>query len=513
VTSVETPGRAPVLALEGITKAYPGVVANDDVSLDLLAGEIHAIVGENGAGKTTLVGTIYGLHRPDAGRILLDGEPVTMPSPRAALARGLGYVQQHFSLIPTLTVAENLVLALRGSPAAVGIGEAGRRVEELGERYGLRVDPDALVEDLSVGLQQRAELLKALARDARVLALDEPNSLLTPQEWEQLEQVLRRLAASGVGILLISHKLDEVLRLADRVSVLRRGRLVATVRASESTEQRLAEMMVGALTAPVVRSGDGARAAADGPALLEVQDLWVRGDRGEDAVAGVSFTARPGEVLGIAGVEGSGQVELTEALCGARPARGSVRLEGRELGGADVRARRRLGIAHVPADRRNGGLVATLSVAENLALPTVGERALSRWGLLNRRAIRSRAEELIEEFDIRVPGPDAPAGTLSGGNQQKVVLARELSRPLRVLLCCYPTWGLDVAAAAAVQRQVLALRDRGAAVLYASVELDELLAVTDRIVVLHRGRVAGELATADATAERLGLMMGGARAA
>jgi simple sugar transport system ATP-binding protein len=510
MAGVATSGTRPLLSLEGITKAYPGVVANDGISLDLFAGEIHALVGENGAGKTTLVGAIHGLHQPDAGRILLDGEPVTMPSPRAALARGLGYVQQHFSLIPTLTVAENLVLALRGSPQAVGIGEAADRIEELGERYGLRVDPHALVADLSVGLQQRAELLKALAREARVLTLDEPNSLLAPQEWDELERVLRRLAESGVGILLISHKLDEVLRVADRISVLRRGRLVATLPAAEATEQQLAELMVGTLQQPVTR--DGASRPRAGEPLLVVEDLWVEGDRGEDAVAGVTLTARAGEVLGIAGVEGSGQVELTEALCGARPMkRGTIRLDGRDISSAGVRERRALGLAHVPADRREGGLVGTLSVAENLALPTIGEHG--RFGFLDRRAIRHRAEELIGTFDVRVPGPDTLVNALSGGNQQKVVLARELSRPLRVLLCCYPTWGLDVAAAAAVQRQVLALRDRGAAVVYASVELDELLAVTDRIVVLNRGRIAGEIATAEATADRLGLMMAGARAA
>jgi ABC-type uncharacterized transport system ATPase subunit len=501
------------VALEGITKAYPGVVANDGISLDLRAGEIHAIVGENGAGKTTLMGILYGLQRPDAGRILIDGRPVELHSPRDALAAGVGFVQQHFSLIPTLTVAENLVLSLHGGAAAVGRRDGAAAVRRLSERYGLAVEPGARIENLSVGLQQRAELLKAVARDAQVLILDEPNSLLTPQEWEELAGILRGLAGGGVGIFLISHKLEDVLRVADRVSVLRRGRLVATVSAAETTESKLAELMVGRLRdpgGPVPAS----RHEAAGGTTLEVDGLWVRGERGNDAVRDVSFVARAGEIVGLAGVEGSGQVELIEALAGVRPARrGVVRLAGRDITGEGVGRRQELGIAHVPADRRNAGLIADLTVAQNLILPQVGEDPYSRLGLLRPRAIRDRARGLIEEFDVRVPGPDVAAAALSGGNQQKVVLARELSRPLHALLCCYPTWGLDVAAAAAIQRQVAALRDAGAAVLYASVDLDELLAVTDRLVVLHNGAVTGELASAEATAEQVGLLMGGRQAA
>jgi general nucleoside transport system ATP-binding protein len=502
-----TPGEAKVVALDAITKAYPGVLANDAVSLDLAAGEIHAIVGENGAGKSTLVGALNGMVRPDSGRILLDGQEVTVDSPRQALGLGFGYVQQHFSLIPTLTVAQNVILALRGSAEAIDARHGSRRVSELGERFGLRLDPDAVVADLTVGEQQRAELLKALARGTRVLSLDEPNALLTPQEWEELEGVLRGLAQSGVGLILISHKLDEVLRLADRVSVMRRGRLVATTAARDIDEERLAGLMVGELVeAPPARP----RGAAHGEVALAAKDLSIDGDRGERAVTGLDLEVAAGEVLGVAGVEGSGQVELSEALCGARRARtGTVTLAGEDITRRGVSERMDRGLGHVPADRRNGGLVASLSVEHNLVLPIVGQAPFSRFGVTRPGAIAKHGAELIERFDVRVPNGGVLAGSLSGGNQQKVVLARELSRPLRALVCCYPTWGLDLHAAASIRSEILKLAEAGVAVLYISVELDELLAVSDRILVLNRGRVSGELDAQQATSEELGLMMGG----
>jgi ABC-type uncharacterized transport system ATPase subunit len=503
-----------MVSLEGITKVYPGVLACDRVDLEVRAGEVHVLLGENGAGKSTLMSVLFGLTHPDSGRILIEGQPVELRSPNDAVSNRIGFVQQHFSLIPTLTVAENLVLSLRAGAAAIGPREGAASVRRLSERYGLAVPPGARIEDLSVGLQQRAELLKALAHDARVLILDEPNSLLTPQEWEELASILRDLADGGVGLFLISHKLGEVVRVADRVSVLRRGRLVATVAASETTESKLAELMVGRLRDATPGAVQAARQKRPGEAMLEVDGLWVRDERGADVVKDVSLVARAGEIVGLAGVEGSGQVELIEALAGVRAAqRGTVRLAGRNIGGAGVARRRELGVAHVPADRRNAGLIADLTVAENIVLPQVGEDPYSRLGVLRPGVIRERARGLIGEFDVRVPGPDVAAGALSGGNQQKVVLARELSRPLRAVLCCYPTWGLDVAAAAAIQRHVAALRDKGAAVLYASVDLDELLAVTDRLVVLHNGALTGELPSAEATAEQVGLLMGGRQAA
>jgi simple sugar transport system ATP-binding protein len=502
-----------LVALDAITKAYPGVVANDGVSIDLAPGEIHAIVGENGAGKTTLIGSLHGLVRPDSGRILLEGEPASIESPRDALNLGLGYVQQHFSLIPTLTVAENVVLALRGAPGAPGARAGSEKVAELGERFGLRLDPDAVVQDLTVGEQQRAELLKALARDTRVLSLDEPNALLTPQEWAELEGVLRNLASAGVGMFLISHKLDEVLRLADRVSVMRRGRLVASVTAAETDEKRLATLMVGELTTETLqRAGEGSAGAAK-PSFA-ARGLSAIGDRGREAVSDVTFAIAPGEILGVAGVEGSGQVELAEALCGARPAAGgSVLLGDVDVTSEGVARRMARGLGHVPADRRDGGLVETLSVDENLVLPIASQAPFSRWGITRPAAIAKHGRRLIAEFDVRVPDGSVAVGNLSGGNQQKVVLARELSRPLEALICCYPTWGLDLAAAASVRNQILELSGKGVAILYISVELDELLTMTDRILVLNRGRSVGELPTSEATAEQLGLMMGGREAA
>ena len=500
---------APLVALERIAKAYPGVLANDAVSFELRAGEVHALLGENGAGKSTLVGILYGLHQPDAGRIVFDGEEVAIHEPRDAMALGVGYVQQHFSLIPTLTVAENLVLALRLGGQRIGLRAGAAKVRELSARYGLEVSSEVPVEKLAVGEQQRAELLKALAREPRVLILDEPSSLLSPQEIERLGVVIRRLAGEGIGVILIGHKLDEVLAVVDRITVLRRGRNVRTLARSEATRELLGQLMIGELAA-VDADGRGERGAV-GEAVLEVQGASVRGDRGQSAVDDASVTLRSGEILGVAGLEGSGQVELVEAIAGVRPLRGgSVRVQGRDVAGLSVRARQRAGIAHVPADRRRNGLVGDLSVGENLTLPVVGERRFSRAGVLRRRALREHAETLVERFGVRTPGPAVAVSTLSGGNQQKVVVARELSRRPSIILACYPTWGLDFASAEAVHAELRRQAGDGAAVLIASQDLDELLALADRIVVMQGGRVTGELDAGEATPEQLGLLMGGA---
>jgi ABC-type uncharacterized transport system ATPase subunit len=503
---------APLVRLEGLTKAYPGVVANDDVTLELRSGEIHALLGENGAGKTTLMGTLYGLHRPDAGTILVEGRPASIHGPRDALALGIGYVQQHFSLIPTLTVAENLVLSLRGADAKLSVRDGNARVRQLASKYGLDVDPGALVEDLSVGEQQRAELLKALARNTRILLLDEPSAVLTPQETEQLGLVLRRLAESGVGIFLVSHKFSEVLGIGDRISVLRRGRLVGTLDAAKASRAALAEMMVGQLRS--VDKRPTATARQDAPPRLEVSDLWVASERGGFAVRGVNFVVGAGEVLGVAGVEGNGQVELTEALAGVRRAgRGTIRIDRQPLKGGSPRRARRLGITHIPADRHRSGLVATMSIEDNLVLPVADQPPYSIVRVLRRRAIRKLARRLIGEFDIRTPTSAVLAGALSGGNQQKLILARELSSRPSVIVACYPTRGLDFGATEAVQQAILTHRDEGAAIVYVSVDLDELLSLSDRIIVLHQGTLQGELSAAVATPEQLGLLMGGAAAA
>jgi simple sugar transport system ATP-binding protein len=500
----------PLLAVERLTKTFPGVVANYEIDLDLFAGEIHAVLGENGAGKTTLMGAIYGLNRPDSGRIRFEGVEVELDSPRTALALGIGYVQQHFSLIPTLTVAENLVLSLRSSGEKVAVREGERRVRELSARYGLDVPPDISVENLSVGQQQRAEVLKALAKDARVLILDEPTSVVTPQEAAELASVLQRLASEGVGIFLISHKLEEVLRIAHRITVLRHGRLVGTLAASEASQTRLAEMMVGTLAA----AADAASpASAAGDPILVVDHLSISGDYGRLGVRDITFVARAGEVVGVAGVEGSGQVELMEGLAGVRPiASGTATLAGELLNGLSARERQQRGVAHVPADRLGTGFVGTLSIAENLILPLADDERFSRYGVMRRQAVTEHARSLIAEYDIRVAGPDVLACTLSGGNQQRLVLARELSRLPVVVLTSFATRGLDFASTKAVHRRILEMRDAGACVLYASVELDELLTLTDRIIVLHHGTLTGELPTAEATSEQLGLLMGGSAA-
>ena len=508
-------GAPPLLRLEGITKVYPGVVANDDVSLDLRAGEIHTILGENGAGKTTLMGVVFGLYHADAGRVLIDGHEVRIRSPREALAHGIGYVQQHFSLIPTLTVAENLVLALRGDPSRTSVRRGPGRVRELSRSFGIEVDPHTRVEDLSVGEQQRAELLKALARETRILILDEPASVLTPQESAELSAILRRLAEAGIGIFLISHKLEEVLRVSDRFTVLRRGRLVATLPRAQVDRTRLATLMIGELSGRSAggRPRGGVPGAAPGAARLEARALSVASDRGGLAVQDVSFAVRGGEILGVAGVEGSGQVELTECLAGIRrPAAGDVLVDGVVVSGLGARRVRRAGVAHVPADRAARGIIGTLTVADGLLLPAVDQAPYSRFGLLRRGRIEAEAGRLIEAFDIRPSFPGALVGSLSGGNQQKVVLAREIRDDSGVLVACYPTRGLDFAATEAVERVLVAARERGAAVLYVSTDLDELLALADRVVVLAHGRITGELGAAGATAEQLGLLMGGSAA-
>lgn len=498
---------AALVSLEGIRKAYPGVLAVDDVDFDVRRGEVHALLGENGAGKSTLMGLLFGLTSPDAGRILVDGKPAVIRSPLDAFTHGIGFVQQHFSLIQSLTVAENLVLALRSAGRRISVRQGAAKVRELTSRYGLGLEPAAHVEDLSVARQQRLELLKALAVEPKVLILDEPSSLLSPQEAEDLLQVIRRLAADGIGIVLISHKLDEVLSIADRITVLRKGRHVRTLPAGEATEALLGELMIGSLGSDSVATRGQ---STDTAPVLEVKDVSAVGDRHEPVLQGVSFTARPGEVVGLAGLEGSGQTHLVEVIAGVRPVKtGAVVLRGDDIGRLSVRQRHARGIAYVPADRRRDGLVGALSVADNLALPNLRAARLAQRGMLRPGTIGAHARGLIERFDVRVPSDSVAASTLSGGNQQKVVLARELSRDPSVILFCYPTWGLDFSAAAAIHREIIERRNRGAAVVLASSDLQELLALSDRILVMQGGRIAGEV-TSTATPEDIGRLMGGA---
>jgi simple sugar transport system ATP-binding protein len=499
---------APLLELRGITKRFPGVVANDGVDLDLRAGEVHALLGENGAGKSTLMNVLYGLYHPDSGEILLRGKRLKLRSPREAIAAGIGMVHQHFQLIPVLTVTENIVLGAEPHRGPVmDVRRAEEQVLDISRRFGLPVDPRARVESISVAQQQRAEILKALYRHADVLILDEPTAVLSPQEARDLAETLRGLAREGMGIIFISHKLNEVLDLADRISVLRLGRKVATVPREGATAEGLARMMVGR---DVDLSGTRRPGGAPGPAALSVRGLVVRDDRGLEAVRGVDLEVREGEIVAIAGVDGNGQTELIEALTGLRrPERGSIVVNGREVAGAQPRRVAASGLGHVPEDRHRHGLVLQFNLSENLVLGTHYRPPAARLGWLHPRYIVEKARRLIRRFDVRGGGPATPAASLSGGNQQKTVLAREIDRQPEVLLAAQPTRGLDVAAIEFVHERLREQRDAGRGVLLVSFELDEILALADRVLVMYEGRIVLESAGDAATREELGVAMTG----
>ncbi|MGK4001536.1 ABC transporter ATP-binding protein [Sorangium sp. So ce1036] len=501
-----------VLEARGITKRFSGVVANDRVDLDLRKGEIHALLGENGAGKSTLMNVLYGLTRPDEGELRRGGRPVALRSPSDAIALGIGMVHQHFMLIPVFTVAENIVLG--AEPVRRGLFDrrrASAEVRALSARYGLEVDPDARVEDLPVGVQQRVEIIKALYRQAEILILDEPTAVLTPQEAEELFRVLRGLTARGVSVLFITHKLKEVLAVADRVTVMRAGRVVGAAVPAETDEHGLAAMMVGREVALQVDRGP----AKPGDVVLDVQRLCVAGRRGAggDVVREVSFSVRAGEILGVAGVQGNGQTELVEALTGLSPPRsGRVLLRGHDVTGALPRALLSRGVAHVPEDRQRHGLVLSYSVADNLVLCTYHRAPFAARGVLRDEARDENARRLIERFDIRAPGAGAPVSALSGGNQQKVILARELSRPVTLLVASQPTRGVDVGSIEHIHREIVAARDAGAAVVLVSAELDEILALSDRIAVMSRGAIVATREAGEVSRTELGLLMAGAHA-
>jgi general nucleoside transport system ATP-binding protein len=495
--------------LRAITKRFPGVVACDGVDLSVESGEVHALLGENGAGKSTLMNILFGLYQPDEGEILLDGAPLTARSPADAIAAGVGMVHQHFMLVPVFTVAENVMLGIEptGALGRIDRGEARRRVVDLSDRYGLAVNPDAVIEDLPVGVQQRVEILKALYRDARCLILDEPTAVLTPGEIEELMGIIRQLAAGGRAVIFISHKLREVLAVADEITVLRGGKVVGNTTPAEADEAGLASMMVGRDVQLVVDKD----VADPGDAVLEVSDLAVEDDRGNLVVDGVSLEVRAGEILAVAGVQGNGQTELVEAVCGLRrPEAGRVTLDGRDVTGLGPNHLFQAGLAHVPEDRQRDGLVGSFPVASNLVLNQLRSAPFSRRGRIDRRAVRQHATRLVEEFDVRTPSVDAAASTLSGGNQQKVIIAREFFHARRLLVLSQPTRGLDVGSIQYIHRQVVAKRDEGAAVLLNSSELDEVLALADRIAVIYRGRIVGVVDRADANRELIGLLMAGA---
>jgi general nucleoside transport system ATP-binding protein len=501
-----------VLEMHGITKRFPGIVANDHVDLDVRKAEVHALLGENGAGKSTLMNILYGLYKPDEGEIRLAGEPVVFGSAKDAIRAGIGMVHQHFMLIPVMTVAENIVLGNEPTREAIVLDERGaeERVREISKQYGLAVDPTALVSDITVGQQQRVEILKALYRGAEILILDEPTAVLTPQEAGELFEIVGSLREGGKSIIFISHKLNEVLEIADRITVLRRGKTIETVPREGATEESLARSMVGRevllrVDKPPAQPGD---------VMLRVEDLHVLDDRGIAKVNGVSFDVRAGEIVGIAGVDGNGQSELIDAIAGLQKIRsGSVELAGRTYDSASAREMLDAGLGHIPEDRQRRGLVLEFTIAENIALHDYAKSPDAKWGWLFPNRIVQRARGLIREFDVRGGGALSRAGTLSGGNQQKVVAAREIARDPKVLIAAQPTRGLDVGAIEFLHRRLIEERGEGRAILLVSLELDEILSLSDRILVLYEGEIVGEHG-ADVSEEEIGLeMLGGRRAA
>ena len=499
----------PLLELRGITKRFPGVLANDRIDLTVEKGEIHALLGENGSGKTTLMNILYGLYQADAGEIYLDGRPLRIKSPGQAIDAGIGMVHQHFMLVQAFTVTENVILGMRSKrEPLLGLAQAEAEVKALSERYGLKVDPKAKIWQLSVGEQQRVEILKALHRQARLLILDEPTAVLTPQETEELSAILRSLAAEGRSIIFITHKLNEVMGVSNRVTVLRGGRVIDTVETARTNEAELARMMVGR---EVVFRIDK-RPAEPGEVILQIDGLKATNQKRLPALRGLSLKVRAGEILGIAGVDGNGQHELVECIVGVRrPDAGRVLICGQDAAGRSPRQVSQMGVGLIPADRHHQGLVLSLQLAENVMFGNFYCEPYSRRGFLRLGKMVEIADRLIKDYDIRTPSCTVEVRNLSGGNQQKVVLARELSRSPRLLIAALPTRGLDVGATEFVHRRILEARDQGAAVLLISTELEEILSLSDRIAVMYEGEIMGVVPRETADVNELGLMMAGAK--
>jgi len=497
------------LELRGITKRFGSLVANDSIDLTVESGEIHALLGENGAGKSTLMNVLYGLLQPDEGQVLLDGKLVVFHNPREALAAGIGMVHQHFMLVPVFTVAENVMLGVERTTV---LGLLNRRrarkdVLELSGQYGLAIDPDALVEDLPVGIQQRVEIVKALHREANVVILDEPTAVLTPGETNELFRIMRDLQASGKSVIFISHKLKEVQEIADRITVIRRGKVVGSPPPT-ATDEELASLMVGRAVELKVHKEE----ARPREVTLEVEGLRVENTSGRAVVDGVSFEVRSGEIVGIAGVQGNGQTELCEAIMGLLPvAAGSIQVAGKDLTGARTRVVLESGVSYIPEDRQEDGIVERFSLADNLVLDVYNREPYASGISLHLDAIRESAAKHMDEYDIRATSIDMTVGTLSGGNQQKVIVARELGREVRLLVANQPTRGLDVGSIEFVHHRIVAARDQGSAVLICSTELDEIYALADRIIVMYEGRIAG-IRPPTVSIEEIGLLMAGAGA-
>ncbi|MBO4583525.1 MAG: ABC transporter ATP-binding protein [Clostridia bacterium] len=494
-----------------ITKRFPGIIANDDITLQLKKGEIHALLGENGAGKSTLMSVLFGLYQPEEGEIRMNGQPVRIKDPNDANALGIGMVHQHFKLVECFTVLENIMLGVEPNKAGFLLkGEAREKITELSERYGLYVDLDALIEDITVGMQQRTEILKMLYRENDILIFDEPTAVLTPQEITELMQIMRNLAAEGKSILFISHKLNEIMEVADRCSVLRKGKYIGTVEVKDTTKEELSRMMVGRDVEFTVAKKD----AEPGEVLLEVRDLYVKSRvHDSDAVRGVSFDVRRGEIVCIAGIDGNGQTELIYGLTGLEPVRGgSIIYEGTDVTHYSIRKRITSGWSHIPEDRHKHGLVLDYPLDYNMVLQRYFEPEFTKGGMLRKGNIRAYSDELIEKYDVRSgQGSATPARSMSGGNQQKAIVARELDRDSDLIIAVQPTRGLDVGAIENIHRQLVAQRDAGRAVLLVSLELEEVMSLSDRILVMYEGEIVGELDPKKTTVEELGLYMAGAK--
>ena len=498
----------PILELHNITKRFPGVLANDHIDLALNQGEILALLGENGAGKTTLMNVLYGLYQPDEGEVVVKGKPIKVHSPNDAIAAGVGMVHQHFMLVPVLTVTENVMLGVESLVVGIFLDRksSAARIREISKQYGLEVDPEAYIKDLPVGTQQRVEIIKLLYRHADILILDEPTAVLTPQEANDLFKVMRSLVAQGKSIIFITHKLREVLAVADRINVLRLGKVVGAADPKTATEAQLASMMVGRSVDLVVHK----KPAHPGEVVLRVQNLRVLDDRENLAVDGVSLEVRAGEIMGVAGVQGNGQTELVEALTGLRPSfSGQISINGHETSHATPRAIVELGVAHVPEDRQRDGLVLPFPVMDNMVLSTYYLAPFARGVVIQQPEVEKAAAERVKQFDVRTPGIGTTTGSLSGGNQQKVIVAREFSRPIKLLIASQPTRGLDVGSIEYIHSRIIEKRADGCAVLLVSPELDEIIALSDRIAVMYRGRVVTVVEAARATKEYLGLLMAG----
>ncbi|ADH60271.1 ABC transporter related protein [Thermoanaerobacter mathranii subsp. mathranii str. A3] len=497
-----------ILEVKNITKVFPKVVANDNVNLTVEKGEIHAILGENGAGKSTLMNIIYGLYKPDSGKLIFDGEELNLSGPHEAIEKGIGMVHQHFMLIPALTVAENIVLGAEPKGITYDRKKANELIREISKKYHLEIEPEAKVKDLSVGLQQRVEILKAFYRKAKLLILDEPTAMLTPQEIEKLFEIMRGLVKQGMSIIFISHKLEEVLEISDRVTVMRRGKTVGTLNTKETNEQELANLMVGREVILRIEKSE----YKPGDVVLSVKNLNVVDQQNVPKVKNVSFEIHEGEIFGLAGIDGNGQLELVEAIMGLRPKKsGNILFYGKDVTNFTTRQLYREGISYIPQDRQADGLVLDFTIAENLILREYKDSAYSRHGVIQYKKVYENAERKVKEFDIRPPEYMLKARGLSGGNQQKVILAREVGYDPKLLIAVQPTRGMDVGAIEYIHKRILELRDRGAAVFLISLELEEIMSLSDRIGVIYNGQLMDILDGKTATREQIGMLMAGSR--